>query len=98
MLQYGDHGDAVGYLIGDENRGLEYMFTMMNAVRFAVGMQGIAVAERAYQKAVAFAKERVQSRPVDGSTKRSVTIIHHPDVRLMLATMRSLTQSGTWPG
>src|SRR5512143_4038080 len=67
VLQYGDHGGAVGYLIGQENRGLEYMFIMMNAARYAVGMQGIAVAERAYQKAAAFAKERVQSRPVDGS-------------------------------
>jgi 3-(methylthio)propanoyl-CoA dehydrogenase len=92
VLQYGDHGGATGYLIGEENRGLEYMFIMMNAARFAVGMQGIAVAERAYQKAVAFAKERVQSRPVDGSAKQPVTIIHHPDVRRMLATMRALTE------
>ena len=67
VLQFGDHGGAVGYLIGQENRGLEYMFIMMNAARYAVGMQGIAVAERAYQKAVAYARERVQSRPVDGS-------------------------------
>ena len=67
VLQYGDHGGAVGYLVGQENRGLEYMFIMMNAARYAVGMQGIAVAERAYQKAVAYAKDRVQSRPVDGS-------------------------------
>ena len=62
----------------------------MNAARYAVGMQGIAVAERAYQKAVAFAKERVQSRPVDGSVAGSATIIHHPDVRRMLMTMRAL--------
>ena len=67
VLQYGDKGGAVGYLIGQENRGLEYMFIMMNAARYAVGVQGIAVAERAYQKAVAYARERVQSRPVDGS-------------------------------
>jgi 3-(methylthio)propanoyl-CoA dehydrogenase len=67
VLQYGDHGGAVGYLVGQENRGLEYMFIMMNAARFAVGVQGIAVAERAYQKAVAYARDRVQSRPVDGS-------------------------------
>ena len=92
VLQFGDHGGAVGYLIGEENRGLEYMFIMMNAARFAVGVQGIAVADRAYQKAVAYAKERVQSRPVDGSTKQAVTIIHHPDVRRMLATMRALTE------
>jgi len=92
VLQYGDHGGAIGYLIGEENRGLEYMFIMMNAARFAVGIQGIAVSERAYQLAVAYAKERVQSRPVDGSAKQSVTIIHHPDVRRMLMTMRALTE------
>ena len=83
---------AVGYLVGQENRGLEYMFIMMNAARYAVGMQGIAIAERAYQKAAAFAKERVQSRPVDGSMSASAPIIHHPDVRRMLMTMRSLTE------
>ncbi|AOK29152.1 MULTISPECIES: acyl-CoA dehydrogenase [Burkholderia] len=92
VLQYGDHGGAIGYLVGEENRGLEYMFIMMNAARFGVGMQGIGVADRAYQKAAEFAKERVQSRPVDGSAKQSVTIIHHPDVRRMLATMRALTE------
>jgi alkylation response protein AidB-like acyl-CoA dehydrogenase len=92
VLQYGDHGGAVGELVGDENRGLEYMFIMMNAARFAVGMQGIAVAERAYQKAVAYARERVQSRPVDGSQPRAATIIHHPDVRRMLMTMRAYTE------
>jgi len=89
VLQYGDHGGAVGYLVGEENRGLEYMFIMMNAARYAVGMQGIAVAERAYQKAVSFARERVQSRPVDGSIKASAPIIHHPDVKRMLMTMRA---------
>ena len=89
VLQYGDNGGAVGYIVGEENRGLEYMFIMMNSARFAVGMQGIAIAERAYQKAVAFAKDRVQSRPVDGSIKASATIIHHPDVKRMLMTMRA---------
>ncbi|MBE7425278.1 MAG: acyl-CoA dehydrogenase [Ideonella sp.] len=93
VLQYGDKGGAVGYLIGQENRGLEYMFVMMNAARFAVGVQGIAVAERAYQKAVAYARERVQSRPVDGSLPRAATIIHHPDVRRMLMTMRAYTEA-----
>ena len=92
VLQFGDHGGAVGYLVGEENRGLEYMFIMMNAARYAVGMQGIAVAERSYQHAVAYAKERVQSRPVDGSVKASATIIHHPDVRRMLMTMRAFTE------
>ena len=92
VLQFGDHGGAVGYLVGAENRGLEYMFIMMNAARYAVGVQGIAVAERAYQKAVAYARERVQSRPVDGSTPGSAPIIHHPDVQRMLMTMRALTE------
>jgi len=92
VLQYGDHGGAVGQLIGQENRGLEYMFIMMNAARYAVGVQGIAVAERAYQKAVAYAKDRVQSRPVDGSLPGSAAIIHHPDVRRMLMTMRAQTE------
>ena len=89
VLQFGDHGGAAGYLVGEENRGLEYMFIMMNAARYAVGVQGIAVAERAYQQAAAFAKERIQSRPVDGSMNKSAPIIHHPDVRRMLMTMRA---------
>ena len=83
---------AVGFLVGQENRGLEYMFIMMNAARFAVGVQGIAIADRAYQKAVAYAKDRVQSRPVDGSINASVPIVHHPDVKRMLMTMRALTE------
>ena len=89
VLQYGDNGGAVGYVVGGENRGLEYMFIMMNAARYAVGMQGISIAERAYQKAVSFAKDRIQSRPVDGSIKASAPIIHHPDVKRMLMTMRA---------
>ncbi len=99
VLQYGDGmaasvadsagPGAVGYLVGEENRGLEYMFIMMNSARYAVGMQGVAVAERAYQHALAYAKERVQSRPVDGSAKSSMPIIHHPDVRRMLMIMRA---------
>ncbi|MBP3981970.1 MAG: acyl-CoA dehydrogenase [Gammaproteobacteria bacterium] len=83
---------AVGYLVGQENRGLEYMFIMMNAARYGVGIQGIAIAERAYQKAVSYAKDRVQSRPVDGSINASAAIIHHPDVRRMLMTMRATTE------
>ena len=88
VLQFGDHGGATGYLVGEENHGLEYMFVMMNAARFAVGMQGIAVAERAYQKAVQYAKDRVQSRDLAGSPG-PVAIIHQPDVKRMLITMRS---------
>jgi alkylation response protein AidB-like acyl-CoA dehydrogenase len=99
VLQYGDGSaakdvdgtspGAIGELIGEQNRGLELMFIMMNAARYAVGMQGIAVAERAYQQAVAYARERVQSRPVDGSLPASAPIIHHPDVKRMLMTMRA---------
>ena len=92
VLQFGDHGGAVGYLVGEENRGLEYMFVMMNAARFAVGMQGIAVAERAYQKAVQYAKDRVQSRDLAGSPG-PVAIIHQPDVKRMLMTMRAYTEA-----
>ncbi|HSY26005.1 MAG TPA: acyl-CoA dehydrogenase family protein, partial [Burkholderiaceae bacterium] len=91
VLQFGDHGGAIGTLVGEENRGLEYMFIMMNAARFGVGMQGIGLAERSYQKAVAFAKDRVQSRDLAGSAG-PVAIIHHPDVRRMLSTMRALTE------
>jgi alkylation response protein AidB-like acyl-CoA dehydrogenase len=98
VLQFGDAladcagPGAVGYLVGQENRGLEYMFIMMNAARYAVGVQGIAIAERAYQQAAAYAKDRIQSRPVDGSVNASATIIHHPDVRRMLMTMRAYTE------
>jgi alkylation response protein AidB-like acyl-CoA dehydrogenase len=100
VLQYGDGitkpggaAGAVATLIGQENRGLEYMFIMMNAARYGVGVQGIALAERAYQKAVAFARDRVQSRPVDGSLNKAAPIIHHPDVRRMLMTMRAHTEA-----
>ncbi len=102
VLQYGDGTaasitdsagpGAVGYLVGEENRGLEYMFIMMNAARYAVGVQGISIAERAYQKAVQYARDRVQSRPVDGSLPKAGPIIHHPDVRRMLMTMRAYTE------
>ena len=84
--------NAVGYLVGEENRGLEYMFIMMNLARFAVGMEGLAIAERAYQQALGYAKERVQSRDVAGGGK-AVTIIHHPDVRRMLMSMKSQTEA-----
>ena len=97
VLLYGeDKGEvgpgAIGYLVGEPNRGLETMFIMMNAARFAVGLQGIAVAERAGQHAVAYAKDRVQSRAVEGSAG-PVAIVHHPDVRRMLSTMRTLTEA-----
>ena len=89
VLAYGDKDGAIGYLVGEENRGLQYMFIMMNAARFAVGMEGVALCERAYQKALAFAKERIQSREVGGSGSRAVPIIRHPDVRRMLMGMKA---------
>ncbi len=92
VLQFGDNGGAIGYLVGQENRGLEYMFIMMNAARYGVGVQGIAIAERAYQTAARFSRERVQSRPVDGSIAAGAPIIHHPDVRRMLMTMRAYVE------
>jgi alkylation response protein AidB-like acyl-CoA dehydrogenase len=94
VMAYGDHGGAVGYLVGEENRGLEYMFVMMNLARFSVGMEGVAIAERAYQRAVAYARERVQGRPL-GTAKgaNGATIIEHPDIRRMLMTMRAHTEA-----
>jgi 3-(methylthio)propanoyl-CoA dehydrogenase len=92
VLQFGDHGGAIGMLVGEENRGLEYMFIMMNAARFAVGLQGVGLAERAYQKAVQYARDRVQSRDLAGSSG-PVAIIHHPDVRRMLMSMRAQTEA-----
>ena len=89
-----EYNDATGFLIGEENCGLEYMFIMMNAARFSVGVQGIAISERAYQRALAYARGRIQSRPVNGHSKNAVAIIEHPDVRRMLMRMRSLTEGG----
>ena len=84
--------DAVGYLVGEENRGLETMFIMMNAARFAVGLEGVAIAERAFQRALAFAKERLQGRDLVAGGK-AVPIIRHPDVRRMLMLMKSQTEA-----
>ncbi len=94
VLAYGDHGGAIGYLVGEENRGLEYMFIMMNLARFSVGLEGVGIAERAYQRAVAYARERVQGRAVGvGPNDPPNTIIAHPDVRRMLMTMRAYTEA-----
>jgi alkylation response protein AidB-like acyl-CoA dehydrogenase len=92
VLAYGEKGGAVGYLIGEPNRGLEYMFTMMNHARLAVGLEGVAIAERAYQKALSYARERVQGRPI-GSNDPAATIIGHPDVRRMLMSMKAQTEA-----
>jgi 3-(methylsulfanyl)propanoyl-CoA dehydrogenase len=84
-LNYGEQGQgAIGYLVGEANRGLEYMFVMMNAARFSVGVQGLAIADRAYQHAVEYAKERIQFRDVASRDPKPVAIIKHPDVRRML--------------
>ena len=92
VMIYGEKEGAIGYLVGEENRGLEYMFIMMNAARFAVGLEGVAIAERAYQQALAYAKERIQGRDLSGGGK-SVPIIRHPDVRRMLMSMKALTEA-----
>jgi alkylation response protein AidB-like acyl-CoA dehydrogenase len=94
VLAYGDHGGATGYLIGEQNRGLEYMFIMMNQARFSVGMEGVGLSERAYQRAVSYARERVQGRPVGGEkTAKPAPIIEHPDIRRMLMTMRAYIEA-----
>ncbi len=92
VMIYGEKEGALGTLVGEENRGLEYMFIMMNAARLAVGLEGVAIAERAYQQALAYAKDRVQSRDLSGGGK-SVPIIRHPDVRRMLMSMKALTEA-----
>ena len=88
-LNYGEHGGAIGYLIGKPNEGLKNMFIMMNAARFSVGVQGLAIADRAYQSALQYAKERVQSRDIASGSPQPRPIIEHPDVRRMLMTMKA---------
>jgi alkylation response protein AidB-like acyl-CoA dehydrogenase len=88
VMAFGDNGGAIGQLVGKANEGLKYMFIMMNAARYSVGLEGLAVAERAYQKALSYARERVQGRAIEGSAG-SVAIVRHPDVRRMLMLMRA---------
>jgi alkylation response protein AidB-like acyl-CoA dehydrogenase len=90
VMAYGDNEGAIAYRVGEANRGLEYMFIMMNNARLAVGIQGLAIAERATQHAAAYARQRVQGMPVDGT--KGAPILHHPDVRRNLLTMRALTE------
>jgi acyl-CoA dehydrogenase len=90
-MVFGDSGGAIGFLVGQENRGLACMFTMMNNARLAVGLQGVAVAERATQQALAYAKERRQGRSVRGGAEGMAPIVEHPDVKRMLMTMKGLT-------
>jgi alkylation response protein AidB-like acyl-CoA dehydrogenase len=91
VLSYGDDRGAVGYLVGEENRGLSYMFTMMNSARLSVGIEGLALSERAYQQSLAYALERVQGSPVPGAP--ADVIFEHPDVRRMLMLMKSGTEA-----
>jgi alkylation response protein AidB-like acyl-CoA dehydrogenase len=93
VMAYGDRGGAVGYLVGEPNRGMEYMFTMMNNARLNVGLQGVAIAERAYQQARDFARQRVQGRPAGIKADGPLPIVHHTDVRRMLLDMRSATEA-----
>jgi acyl-CoA dehydrogenase len=93
VMAYGDADGAIGYLVGEENRGLEFMFTMMNVARLEVGIEGVAIAERAYQHALEYAKNRVQGREIGVKGGDRVTIIHHPDVRRMLMSMKAQTEA-----
>ncbi len=93
VMAYGDSEGAVGFLVGEENRGMAYMFTMMNTERLMVGVQGLAVGERAYQAALAYARERVQSRAIGARDPAPVPIIRHPDVRRMLMTMKAMNEA-----
>ena len=93
VMAYGDADGAIGYLVGEENRGLEFMFTMMNFARLEVGIEGVAIAERAYQHALEYARTRVQGREIGVKGGDRVTIIHHPDVRRMLMSMKAQTEA-----
>ncbi len=92
VMAFGDNGGATGHLVGKANEGLKYMFIMMNAARYAVGLEGLGLAEASYQHALAYAKERVQSRAIEGSAD-SVAIVQHPDVRRMLMLMKAQTEA-----
>jgi alkylation response protein AidB-like acyl-CoA dehydrogenase len=99
VMIYGEAGGAIGYPIGEINRGLEYMFVMMNAARLGVGLEGVSIAERSYQHALVWARERVQGRPTVpvpaslGAAPKSVPIIYHPDIKRMLMTMRAYAEA-----
>ncbi|WP_027578947.1 acyl-CoA dehydrogenase [Bradyrhizobium sp. Ai1a-2] len=90
-MTMGDHGGAIGYLIGEENQGMRCMFTMMNQARLAVGLEGVGLADRAYQQALAYAQERRQGRAVGSKSEGSDPIIAHPDIKRMLMQMRAMT-------
>lgn len=93
-MQFGDNGGAIGYLVGQANEGLKYMFTMMNNARLSVGLQGVAIAEAAYQHALSYALERVQGAPLSKKTSAGVAIAGHADVKRMLLSMSSRVSAG----
>jgi alkylation response protein AidB-like acyl-CoA dehydrogenase len=93
VLGFGENGGAVGYLVGEENRGIEYMFITMNAARYSVGLEGVGLAERAYQVALQYSKERLQGTELGVKSKEKAAIIRHPDVRRMLLLMKARTES-----
>ena len=92
VMAFGEKDGAIGYLVGEANRGLEYMFTMMNHARLNVGLEGVAISERAYQQALAYARERVQGRIIGDKSGDKKPILHHPDVRRMLMDMKARTE------
>ncbi|MEK7820885.1 MAG: acyl-CoA dehydrogenase [Pseudomonadota bacterium] len=94
VMAFGENDGAIGYLIGEEHRGIEYMFTMMNNARLTVGLQGVAIAERAYQRARAYARDRVQGRAIGSDDPAAVPIERHPDVKRMLLFMKSRAEAG----
>ncbi|MDD3353525.1 acyl-CoA dehydrogenase C-terminal domain-containing protein [Zoogloea sp.] len=94
VMSFGDKGGAIGYLVGEPNRGLEYMFTMMNHARLNVGLEGVGVSERSYQHALYYARERIQGKIVGDKSGEKKPILHHPDVRRMLMDMKSRTEAG----
>ena len=93
VLSFGQNGGALGELIGEENRGLEYMFIMMNAARYSVGLEGVGISERAFQTALAYARERIQGSEAGAARGVRVPIVRHPDVRRMLLLMKSQTEA-----
>ena len=93
VMSFGDNDGAIGYLIGKENQGIRSMFTMMNNTRLSVGLQGVAIADRAYQRALSYAKERIQGRDIPSQNSYPVPIIRHADVRRMLMAMKSQTEA-----
>jgi alkylation response protein AidB-like acyl-CoA dehydrogenase len=93
VMSFGDDGGAVGYLIGDANAGMRYMFTMMNNARLSVGLEGLAIGERAYQKALTYAQQRRQGRAIGAPATETSLIVEHPDVRRMLLTMKAYIEA-----